>query len=168
VSRTLAIGLVIAAGVLIAMQAPVNARLGRQIGSLQAATFSFLVGTILLLAITAFSDGGLPALSGAQHAPWWALIGGLLGAFYVAVALVTVRTLGATALTALVVTSQLATAVLIDRFGLFGLARQGIGATRLVGVALLIAGVLLIVQPWASVGGKQDRASRPHRLDAQR
>ena len=156
-SRALAITLVVVAGVVIALQAPVNARLGRQIGPLQAATFSFLVGTVLLVAITAFSDGGLTALGGASHAPWWALIGGLLGAFYVAVALLTVRTLGATALTALVVSSQLATAVLIDRFGLFGLARQQIGATRLIGVALLIAGVLLIVQPWSGGGRKPAR-----------
>jgi transporter family-2 protein len=154
VSRTLAIVLVIAAGVVIAMQAPVNARLGRQIGAVQAATFSFLVGTVLLLAISVFVDGGLGALSGARGAPWWALIGGLLGAFYVAVALMTVRTLGATALTALVVTSQLGSAVLIDRFGLFGLARQQITPLRIFGVALLVIGVLLIVQPWQDPPGK--------------
>ena len=147
-SRSAAIGLVVVAGVLIAMQAPVNARLGRQIGSLQAATFSFLVGTVALLAITSLAGGGgLGAISGARGAPWWALIGGLLGAFYVAIALLTVRTLGATALTALVVASQLATAVLIDRFGLLGLARQGISASQLLGVVLLIAGVLLIIRP---------------------
>jgi uncharacterized membrane protein YdcZ (DUF606 family) len=31
------------------MQAPINARLGKPIGSLQAASFSFLVGTVALL-----------------------------------------------------------------------------------------------------------------------
>lgn len=147
-SRTVAALLVAAAGVLIAAQAPVNARLGRQIGALQAATFSFLVGTVVLIAITSFAGGGgIGAIAGARGAPWWALVGGLLGAFYVAVALLTVRTLGATALTALVVGSQLAAAVTIDRFGLLGLARQSISAGQLVGVALLIAGVLLIVRP---------------------
>ena len=60
--------------------------------------------------------------------PWWALIGGLLGAVYVFVALDAVRTLGASGLTAVVITGQLAISVVIDRFGLLGVARSPIGA----------------------------------------
>lgn len=147
-TRTAAVALVIAAGVVIASQAPVNGRLGRQIGGLQAATVSFLVGTAALVVITAvFADGGLGTIGGAHRAPWWALIGGLLGAFYVAVALLTVRTLGVTVLTALVVASQLATAVVLDRFGLFGLTRHHITPPQLLGVALLLAGTVLVVRP---------------------
>ncbi|HUA12733.1 MAG TPA: DMT family transporter [Solirubrobacteraceae bacterium] len=147
-NRTAAIALVVAAGVVIAMQAPVNGRLGRQIGTLQAATVSFLVGTAALVAITAaFGDGGIGAISGAHRAPWWALIGGLLGAFYVAVALLTVRTLGATVLTALVVSSQLVTALLLDRLGLFGLTQRHPTPLQLAGVVLLMAGTVLVIRP---------------------
>ncbi len=147
-SRGGAIGLVIAAGIVIATQAPVNGRLGRQIGTLQAATVSFLVGTAALIAVTAaFGDGGLGAIGGAHRAPWWALMGGLLGAFYVAVALLTVRTLGATVLTALVVSSQLITAALLDHFGLFGLTRQHFTPLQLLGVVLLMGGTALVIRP---------------------
>ena len=145
-SRGLAVLVGIAAGCLVGMQAPVNARLGKSVGSVQAATFSFLVGTVVLLAITAFVNGGLGELANVGRAPWWALVGGLLGAVYVTVALVAVRTLGASGLTAVVIAGQLAISVAIDRFGLFGLAKQHIDVSRVVGLVLLVAGVVLVVR----------------------
>ena len=51
--------------------------------------------------------GGLGGLGHVGRAPWWALVGGLLGAVYVTVALVAVRTLGASGLTAVVIAGQL-------------------------------------------------------------
>jgi bacterial/archaeal transporter family-2 protein len=145
-SRGLAVLLAVAAGGFVGMQAPINARLGRQIGSLQAATVSFLVGTAALLLIAGISSGGLSSIAHAGRAPWWALIGGLLGAFFVGVALLTVRTLGVSGLTAIVVASQLAVAVAIDRFGLFGIAKQHIAAPRAIGLVLLLVGVVLVVR----------------------
>ncbi len=62
------------------------------------------------------------------------------------VALITVRTLGASALTALVVAGQLSVAVAVDRFGLFGIAKQHIAAPRIFGLMLLLAGVVLVVR----------------------
>jgi transporter family-2 protein len=73
-------------------------------------------------------------------------VGGLLGAVYVTVALVAVRTLGAAGLTAVVIAGQLAMSVLIDRLGLLGVARTHIGAERIVGLVLLVAGVVLVVR----------------------
>jgi len=146
VSRVLAIVLTAAAGGFVGMQAPINARLGRQVGSLQAATVSFLIGTAALLLIAAVSSGGLTGIGHANRAPWWALLGGLLGAFYVVVALITVRTLGVSSLTAIVVAAQLAIAVAIDRFGLLGIAKQHIAAPRIVGLVLLVVGAVLVVR----------------------
>jgi len=128
------------------MQAPVNSRLGKTLGGVQAATFSFLVGTVALLLLASFWHGGLGNLGRVSQVPWWALIGGLLGAVYVSVALVAVRTLGASGLTAVVITGQLAISVVIDRFGLLGIAKQHVGASRIVGLLLLIAGFLLVVR----------------------
>lgn len=145
-SRSLAIVLVSLAGVFVGLQAPVNARLGKEIGAVQAATISFLVGTVALLAVTSLSSGGFSSVSGITRAPWWALVGGLLGAFYVTVALRTVTVLGASGLTAIVVTGQLLIAAVIDRFGLLGIARQHLGAPRVIGLLLLIAGVVLVVR----------------------
>jgi len=136
----------VGAGCLVGMQAPINSRLGREVGSVQAASFSFLVGTAALLLISLFVRGGLGNLSHVGRAPWWALIGGLLGAVYVTVAIVAVRTLGASGLTAVVITGQLAISVAIDRFGLLGVTRQSVGLQRILGLVLLVAGVALVVR----------------------
>jgi len=146
VSRGLAVLLGVGAGCLVGMQAPINSRLGKSVGSVEAATFSFLVGTAALVLILLVARGGIGGLVRVGRAPWWALVGGLLGAVYVSVALVAVRTLGASGLTAVVIGGQLAISVAIDRFGLLGVAKQSVGAQRILGVALLAVGVLLVVR----------------------
>ncbi len=145
-TRPLAVTLGLLAGALVGMQAPINSRLGKTIGTAQAATFSFLVGTAALVIVASLWHGGLGSIGKVGHAPWWALVGGLLGAVYVTTALVAVRTLGATGLTAVVITGQLVISVVIDRFGLLGIARQQIGVTRILGLVLLVAGFVLVVR----------------------
>lgn len=145
-TRGLAVALAAVAGVLVGMQAPVNSRLGKSIGSVQAATFSFVVGTIGLALVASLFYGGLGSFGQVGKAPAWAWIGGVFGAVYVTVAILTVRTLGVSGLTAIVISGQLVAAVVIDRFGLLGIAKQPIGASRVVGLALLIVGALLVVR----------------------
>jgi transporter family-2 protein len=146
VSRSLAVLIGVGAGCLVGMQAPINSRLGKTVGGLQAASFSFLVGTVALVSLAFVLRGGLGSLGQLGRVPWWALVGGLLGAVYVFVALEAVRTLGASGLTAVVILGQLAISVAIDRFGLLGVARQSIDLQRIVGLALLAAGVVLVVR----------------------
>jgi transporter family-2 protein len=145
-SRGLAVLVGVGAGCLVGMQAPINSRLGKAVGSVQAASFSFVVGTVALVLVVAIVRGGLGGLGHVGRAPWWALVGGLLGAVYVTVAIVAVRTLGASGLTAVVIAGQLAISVAIDRFGLLGVARQPVGGQRVIGLLLLAAGVLLVVR----------------------
>jgi bacterial/archaeal transporter family-2 protein len=145
-SRTLAVFVGAIAGALVGMQPAINARLGRSVGTFQAASVSFLVGTVFLLVITVFTSGGLQSIGHVSRVPWWALTGGLLGAIYVAISLVAVRTLGAGGIAAAVITGQLAVSVAVDRFGLFGLTRQPIHAHRIVGLVLLVAGAALVVR----------------------
>lgn len=145
-SKTLAVLVGVGAGCLVGMQAPVNSRLGKTVGGLQAASFSFLVGTLALVSLTFVLRGGLGSFGRLGHVPWWALVGGLLGAVYVFVAIEAVRTLGASGLTAVVITGQLAISVLVDRFGLLGVEKQHVGFSRVLGLVLLLAGVVLVVR----------------------
>ncbi|MDE3070446.1 MAG: DMT family transporter [Acidobacteriota bacterium] len=146
-SRAVAVIVALGAGCLVGIQPPVNARLGASVGKLQAATVSFLIGAVVLVLLSwVLARGGLGAVRHVGTAPWWALTGGLLGAVYVAVSLITVRTLGATGLVAAVIAGQLAVSLAVDRFGLLGIARQPIGVSRLVGLVLLVAGVVLVVR----------------------
>jgi transporter family-2 protein len=147
VDRGTALALTTAVGCVLAIQAPINSGLGRSIGSFQAAFVSFLVGTVLLLAVAAVAKGGLGALGHVGDIPhWYYLLGGVLGAAYVSTVLVTVRTLGAGALAAATICSQLTTAALIDQFGLLGVERNPLSVARVAGIGLLVAGTFLVVK----------------------
>jgi bacterial/archaeal transporter family-2 protein len=143
--RGLAVILTAAVGGLIALQAPINAGLGRSTGSLPAALVSFSIGTLLLALIVALS-GHTSGLASTFDVPWYYLIGGILGAAYVTVALISVSTIGAGGVAAATITGQLTTAVVIDRLGIFGLEKVPLSASRLAGVALLLAGTYLVVR----------------------
>lgn len=144
-SKGLALLLTALAGGLIALQAPINAGLGRATGSLPAALVSFVVGTIALTAIVVLS-GRAGGLQSTFDVSWYYLLGGLLGAVYVANALIAVSTIGAGGVAAVTIAGQLSASVAIDRLGLFGLDQVPLSPERIVGVALLLAGTLLVVR----------------------
>ena len=144
--RGLAVILTAAVGGLIALQAPINSQLGKKIGTFQAAFFSFAIGTVVLLVIATLAKGGLGRISDARHLTWYYLMGGVLGAAYVTSVLVTVRTLGAGGVVAATIAGQLTMAVLVDQLGILGVEKQPITTLRVVGIALLAAGVWLVVR----------------------
>ena len=143
--RGLAVILTAVAGGLIALQAPINAELGKATGGLAAALASFLVGTVALAAIVLLS-GKAAGLGSAFDVSWYYLVGGLLGALYVTNALLAVSAIGAGGVAALTVAGQLTASVAIDRLGLFGLDQVALTPERLLGVALLLVGTVLVVR----------------------
>ena len=132
-------------GGLIALQAPINAGLGKATGSIAAAFVSFAVGTLLLAAIVALA-GQAGGLNSTFDVRWYYLLGGALGAAYVFTALKTVGTIGAGGVAAATITGQLTLSVVIDRLGILGLEQEPISVERVIGVALLLAGTALIVR----------------------
>jgi transporter family-2 protein len=143
--RGLAVILTACAGGLIALQAPINAGLGKATGSLPAALVSFLVGTVALSAIVVLS-GKAGGLSATFDVNWYYLLGGLFGAVYVTTALIAVSSIGAGGVAAATVTAQLTASVAIDRLGLFGLDQIPLSPERVIGVGLLLAGTVLVVR----------------------
>jgi transporter family-2 protein len=145
VDRGVAVLLTAVVGGILALQAPINAGLGRVTGSLAAALVSFTVGTLVLVLVVAIS-GEAGGLGSTFEVRWYYLIGGILGAAYVTMALITVRTIGAGGVAAATITGQLTTALVIDRLGILGLQQTSIDATRILGVALLLAGTYLVIR----------------------
>jgi transporter family-2 protein len=133
------------AGGLIALQAPINAGLGKATGGLPAAMVSFLVGAAVLTLIVVVSGkaGGVTNVGDVQ---WYYLAGGLLGAVYVANALVAVDAIGAGGVAAATVAGQLTASVVADRLGILGLDQVALSPARILGVVLLLAGTVLIVR----------------------
>ena len=144
--RGAAVLLTACTGGFVALQAPVNSVLGRAVGTWQAAFLSFAIGTVALACIAALASGGLGQIAGVRHVSWYYLTGGLLGAAYVTSILVTVRTLGAGGIVAATIAGQLAISVVVDHFGLVGVARQPITLAKVFGVVLLGIGTYLVVR----------------------
>jgi len=143
--RGAAIALTVSTGGLVALQAPVNAMLGKSLGDVAASSVNFVVGAIALTAL-ALAIGGYGS-SGGDSAPWWAWIGGgLLGAAYVTSVLITVRSLGATGVTAATIAGQLAMSLIADRLGILGLEQRPISPARIAGIVLLGMGTFLVVR----------------------
>jgi transporter family-2 protein len=131
-------------GVLLAVQAPTNAMLGKASGSpIVAAFISFLIGTIALGAVVAATSGRLfaPAL---RQVPWYAWVGGFYGAFFVAVAAFGAPRVGMGVLLTAAVAGQLGAALVLDHYGLLGLDRHPVNMTRALGLALVLVGAVLV------------------------
>ena len=143
--RGLAVLLTAIVGGVLALQAPINAGLGRATGALPAALVSFAVGTAVLALIVGLSaDAG--GLSSTFDVRWYYLVGGVLGAAYVTVALIAVKSIGAGGVAAATIAGQLTAAVVIDRLGILGLEETRFTSARIAGVILLFAGTYLVVR----------------------
>jgi transporter family-2 protein len=135
----------VAAGAMLPIQFGVNAQLSHWVGSpIRAAFVSFLVGTMALLIISAFVRKPMPSLARLGDVPWWVWIGGLLGAFYVAGSIVTAPKLGAVTLVAAIIFGQTVASVLVDQFGWVGFKEHHASPGRLIGIALVAGGVILV------------------------
>jgi bacterial/archaeal transporter family-2 protein len=140
----LAIAGALLSGVFAALQAPTNAMLARAVNSpVNAALISFLVGTVALV-IVALGFGVRPDAAAARALPWYAWIGGLYGAFFVVAAAFATPRMGVAFFIGALIGGQLLAALVLDHLGAFGLAREPINVTRLGGVLLIFAGVLLV------------------------
>jgi transporter family-2 protein len=132
----------IGAGVLGAVQATVNGRLGTVMGSpLAAALVSFAVGFAGLVIINLLARNR-PQLSG--RAPWWSFLGGLIGAGFVfSIAYVT-PILGTSLAISATLLGQVSAGLALDHFGAFGYPRRHLSRRRLLGAALVLVGVALV------------------------
>jgi transporter family-2 protein len=75
--------------------------------------------------------------------PLWAWVGGSMGAFYITVLIVAVPLTGALTAAAATILGQMVMAMLLDRFGAFGMPVQEITWQRLAGLALVLGGLVL-------------------------
>jgi transporter family-2 protein len=138
------IALAFVAGCLIPLQGAFNARLGGAAGSLlHASLISFAVGTVAIAAYVLATRQPV-SWSGFLEAPWYAWLGGLCGAFSLTVIILTYPRLGPGLAFGLVVAGQLLASVLLEHFNVLVAEPHPISILRVVGLALVLGGVVLI------------------------
>jgi transporter family-2 protein len=137
--------LAIGAGVSIVIQQALNASLRTDLNSTAWSGFvSYTVGLACMVLLVLALREPVPSLAMMARIPWWGWTGGLFGAIFIGLGIVLVPQLGAATFIALLVTGQMLASVAFDHFGWLGLAQRPIDLSRVIGVILLIAGVVLI------------------------
>lgn len=138
--------LAFAVGAGLVVQVGMNVALGRALGSpVLGSLANFLVGSLAIAAFVLLRVD-LPGRAQFAGAPAWAWFGGLFGAMYVTVATLAGPRIGALLLLALTVAGQMVASIIVDHYGLLGFAQQPVTAMRLLGVALLVAGIVLVAR----------------------
>jgi transporter family-2 protein len=138
--------LAFAVGAGLVVQVGMNVALGRALGNpVLGALANFLVGSVAIAAFVMLRVD-LPGRAQFASAPAWAWFGGLFGAMYVTVATLAGPRIGALLLLALTVAGQMVASIIVDHYGLLGFAQQPVTAVRLLGVALLVAGIVLVAR----------------------
>jgi transporter family-2 protein len=137
--------IVVAVGMLQPIQAGVNAEFRRHADHpLQAGGLNMLVGAAAVLIVLLILRVPMPSGVAFQSAPWWSLLGGVIGGTIVVTMLIAAPKLGAALLIGGFVLGQMFSSAVIDHNGLIGYPERPINWTRGAGIALLLLGVLLI------------------------
>lgn len=137
--------IILIAGALQAWGPPMNNALR---GSLEnpwlASLISFLPVVALLACLLLCVPTPLPNAKGLESMPWWAPLGGLVGALAVIAGLLFVGKVGAGAFAGLTITANILMSLVIDRYGLFGMEVHDLSSGRIAGAGLMVAGIALI------------------------
>jgi transporter family-2 protein len=137
--------LAVGAGACIAMQASANGKFRENLKSPEYAAFFSICGTFLTaVTVMLLLRPAPPSAAALRETQWWNWIGGPLGALIVLAGAALTRELGAALFIALVVGGQLLCSLVLDHYALLGLNEQPVTAGRLLGAALVVAGVLCI------------------------
>jgi len=144
--RYLLMFLTLLVGGLMPIQAVLNTRLGRQIGGpLMGSLMSFTVGLICLLVLNlATNSSAVINLKVSATGPWYIWLGGFIGAIFVGYITWVNQQQGIALTFALAVSGQMFLSLMIDHYGLFGAAVRTITLEKIIGVALIICGIVLI------------------------
>ncbi len=137
--------IILIAGVLQAWGPPMNGALRKALDNpWLASTVSFLPVLAFLLVLFLCLPTPMPTAKGVSSMPWWAPLGGLLGAGAVVTGLLFVDKIGAGPFAGLTITANILMSLAVDHFGLFGIQQHSLNIWRALGGALMVGGIALV------------------------
>jgi bacterial/archaeal transporter family-2 protein len=137
--------LTIGAGVSVLIQQALNANLRVELNSAAWSGFmSYFLGVLCMVALAAVLHDPMPSTRTIARVPLWAWSGGIFGAIFIGLSIITIPKLGGAVYIAILVTGQMIAALAVDHFGWLGVPERHMDLPRMFGVALLVGGVILI------------------------
>jgi len=141
------VGIAVIVGAMMPIQAGINSQLTQALKNpFLGALVSFTMGTTALFILSISQSASFSELKKIPSLPPYMLLGGVLGATFVGSSIALIPRLGATTMIAAFVTGQLLMSLVIDHYGFLGLHQHSISMFRVLGVALLFAGLILILK----------------------
>jgi transporter family-2 protein len=111
-----------------------------------ASAVSFAVITFFFTAAFLILPHPLPTGKEIASMPWWAALGGLVGALQVYAGLTLVNKIGAGPFVGFTVTAALISSLVIDHFGWFRMEQHPLSLPRALGGLLMVGGITLIAK----------------------
>jgi len=111
-----------------------------------ASAVSFALITLFFTSAFLIMPHPLPTTKDLASMPWWAVLGGLVGAVQVYAGLTLVKKVGAAPFVGVTVTAALIMSLVIDHFGWFRMDHHPLNFWRALGAMLLVSGVTLIAK----------------------
>lgn len=131
----------IAAGLFISLQGVFSTRMGEKIGFWETNTFIHASGlAFTLIMLLAVGSGSFSKL---REVNKLYMLGGVLGVLILFSVMNAIAALGATYTVAILLVTQLIAATIIDSFGLFGSPIIRFDITKFLGIAIMIAGIIV-------------------------
>lgn len=148
----IATGVAVLSGALVAVQSRINGQLSSELNDgFVTAFLSFGSGLVVLAVVTAVAPTGRRGLRlvgtavRERRIPWWYLLGGACGAFFVLSQSIVVALAGVALFTVGVVAGQTVSSLLIDRSGMGTMSPKRLTSTRVIGAALALVAVVIAV-----------------------
>lgn len=134
-------------GIAMTVQTAINTQLCEYLHSpLQAALFSFLIGTIVLAILVYFQTAEKPHFTTLLQLPWYLWLGGCLGVYAISISIYAAPKLGFLTLSGMIIFGQIVMSMVIDQLGLLGNEKTQINWQRLLGGVVIFIGVLLTLK----------------------
>ncbi len=111
-----------------------------------ASAVSFALITFFFVGAFFIMPHPLPTTGDLASLPWWAVLGGLVGAVQVYAGLTQVNKVGAGPFMGFTVTAALIASLAIDHFGWFRMDQHPLNIWRALGGVLLVGGITLIAK----------------------
>jgi bacterial/archaeal transporter family-2 protein len=136
----------ILAGVAGSVQVAVMAKLGDRVGVFGALAWATTLAALLAVALMLVARQGFGEFTAAARQPVWLWSGALMSIVIVLAITVAGSRIGVIATISILLAGQFAAGAAIDRWGLFGADRIGVGGVRIIGILLLAIGAGLTLK----------------------
>lgn len=144
-TKYLLMSVAVIVGMGLPLQGAINAQMGKTLQNPLLATFVSFSGGLLAIALILLAiTPGVPALEIPKGTPWYLYCGGLPGVVFVTTTLLLFPRIGATNALAGFLVGQFIASVAFDHFGWMGVPERPVSIPRVVGVAFLVVGMLLV------------------------